>query len=41
MDGDDDNTVVGTEFAVDRHAMGEQMGQRLEGFEPLNIMHEH
>ena len=38
MDGDEDNTVVGTEFAVDRHAMGEQMGQRLEGFEPLNIM---
>ena len=37
MDDDDGNTTVETEFAVDRQAMGEAMGQRLEGFGPLNM----
>ena len=38
MDDGGGDTTVGTEFAVDRHAMGEAMGQRLEGFSPLNMM---
>ena len=38
MDDNDGNTVAETEFAGDRQVMAEVMGQRLDGFEPLNMM---
>ena len=38
MDDNDGNTVAETEFAGDRQMMAEVMGQRLDGFEPLNMM---
>ena len=38
MDDNDGNTVAKTEFAGDRQVMAEVMGQRLDGFEPLNMM---
>ena len=37
MDDDDGNATVGTEFAGDRQAMADAMGQRLEGLSPLNM----
>ena len=37
MDDDDGDTIIGTEVADDRQAMGEAMSRRLEGFEPLNM----